>query len=139
MDDRVTLFGDVVAVDGDGIRVRLDSDEIAVLSVDDDRSFEVGDRGEFVVIGRDADGRLQVSPLGRPGADEDAAFDREFDRLQSALSGRGAATRPRSPSPTPKSLHEEEVRAWVRHVDGGLAQLRKHRAKRLNEQVASES
>ncbi len=138
MNDKVTLFGEVVAVDGEGVQVRLDSDELAVLR--DAHAVEVGYRGEFVVEGQSPDGRTLVSPLLRAGAEEHAAaFDLEFDRLQSALSGRRPAPRVRAASPTSRTTQEEEIRGWVRRVDNALAVLRKHRAKRLSEQVHDES
>ena len=140
MNDKVVLFGEVVAVDGEATQVRLDSDELALLHAPGERSLDVGYRGQFVVSGRSPDGRLLVSPADETERAEDAAaFDLEFDRLHSALSGRRAATRTQAEDPASQSLQEEQVRSWLRRVDGALAQLRKHRAKRLSEQVSGES
>jgi hypothetical protein len=73
-------------------------------------------------------------------AGDATAFDLEFDRLHSALAGRRtAATRVRSPSPVSRSIQEEQIHGWVHRADGALSQLRKHRAKRLSEQVNDES
>lgn len=140
MSDRVTLFGEVVAIEGEVAQVRLDSDELALLPDAGGQSLQVGYRGEFVVAGRAPDGRMLVSPVpDTSDAEETTAFDLEFDRLHSALSGRRAVARPRGESPATRSLQEEQIRAWARQVDGTLAQLRKHRARRLSEQVSSES
>lgn len=138
--DRGTLFGEVVAIDGEAAQVRLDSDELALLHDAGERSLDIGYRGEFVVEGRSPDGRMVVSPAREPeDAEGAAAFDLEFDRLHSALSGRRAGPRPRTQVPASRSIQEEQIRSWVRRVDGALAQLRKHRAKRLTEQVSGES
>jgi hypothetical protein len=140
LNDRVTLFGEVVAVDGEDAQVRLDSDELAVLHDAGEQSLEVGYRGEFVVEGRSPEGRTVVSPLRRENSAGDAtAFDLEFNRLQSALSGRRTGTRSQTPATPLRSAQEDEIRGWVHRIDGMLSQLRKHRAKRLSEQVNDES
>jgi hypothetical protein len=72
-------------------------------------------------------------------AGEATAFDLEFDRLQNALSGRRTGTRSRAPVSASRSIQEEQIRGWVHRIDGALSQLRKHRAKRLSEQVNDES
>jgi hypothetical protein len=140
VNDKVTLFGEVVAIDGEDTQVRLDSDELAVLHDAGDQSLEVGYRGEFSVEGRSPDGRTVVSPVRRANsAGEATAFDLEFDRLQNALSGRRTGTRLRAPASASRSIQEEQIRGWVHRIDGALSQLRKHRAKRLSEQVNDES
>jgi hypothetical protein len=140
LNDKVTLFGEVVAVDGEEAQVRLDSDELAVLHDAGEQTLQIGYRGEFAIEGRSPDGRTVVSPVRPAGAAGDpTAFDLEFDRLHSALSGRRAGARLRAPSPVSRSIQEEHIRGWVHRVDGALSQLRKHRAKRLSEQVNDES
>ena len=140
MNDKVTLFGEVVAVDGEDAQVRLDSDELAVLHDAGEQTLQIGYRGEFAVEGRSPEGRTVVSPVRPSGAAGDpTAFDLEFDRLHSALAGRRAGPRSRAPNPVSRSIQEEQIRGWVHHVDSALSQLRKHRAKRLSEQVNDES
>ncbi len=134
MNDKVTLFGEVIDAGGGRIEVRLDGDEVGVLRDGVEPLPVVGHRGEFVVEGRAADGRAIVAPARPSGnAAEAAAFDLEFDRLQSALAGRPTAPRAQLPRTASRSIHEEQIRDWVRRVDSTLSQLRKHRAKRLSE------
>ncbi len=134
MNDRVTLFGEVVGVSGEDRQVRLDTDELAILRDDGDVPTLVGYRGEFVVEGHTPDGRTIVSPFRQAGSEGSAkAFDLEFDRLHSALSGRRAGTRAQAPTPAARSIQEEEMRAWAHRVDDALARFRKRRARRLNE------
>lgn len=135
MGEKVTLFGEVVAVDGKDIQVRLDTDEIAVLQSPGDVSLPVGYRGDFTLEGRSTDGRTVVSAAEpREDAEDATAFDLEFDRLHSALSGRHASRRTQPPAPTsPRSLHEDDIRGWIERVSTALGQLRKHRAKRSSE------
>ena len=140
LNEKVTLFGEVVSTGGEDIEVRLDTDELAILHDGSEQSPHVGYRGEFTVEGRSPDGRTVVSPA-RPtaSAEGSTAFDLEFDRLHSALAGRRAGQRSRDPSPTAPSLQEEQIRGWVDRAGTALGQLRKHRAKRLSEQVNDES
>lgn len=138
MNDKVTLFGEVVAVDGEGAQVRLDTDELAILHDTADQALHIGYRGEFAVEGHSPDGRTVVAPVRRAGSEGSAtAFDLEFDRLHSALSGHRAEPRSRTPSPVARSIQEEQIRAWVQRVDGALSQLRKRRARRLTESEES--
>jgi len=134
LNDKVTLFGEVVAVDGEDVQVRLDSDELALLHDTSSQPLHVGYRGEFLVEGHSPEGRTIVAPVRMAGHEGSAtAFDLEFDRLHSALSGRRPGTRPRSPTPAARSLQEEQIRGWVHRVDSALSQLRKHHARRMNE------
>jgi hypothetical protein len=133
--EKVTLFGEVVAVDGKDIQVRLDTDELAILQGAGEESPPVGYRGEFTLEGRSPDGQTVVSAVEpREDAESATAFDLEFDRLHSALSGRRAGRQSQTPSPiSPRSLQEENIRSWIDRVGAALGQLRKHRAKRLSE------
>jgi hypothetical protein len=140
LSEKVTLFGEVVSTGGEDIQVRLDTGEMAILHDGGEQSPRVGHRGEFTVEGRSPDGRTVVSPARPAGNVEGTtAFDLEFDRLHSALAGRRAGQRSRDPSPAPHSLQEEQIRGWVDRAGTALSQLRKHRAKRLSEQVNDES
>jgi hypothetical protein len=135
-----TVFGEVVSIGGEEIQVRLDTDDLAILHDGGEESPHVGYRGEFTVEGHSPDGRTVVSPA-RPAANTEGAtaFDLEFDRLHSALAGRRAGQRSRDPSPTTASMQEEHIRGWIDRAGIALSQLRKHRAKRLSEQVNDES
>ncbi len=134
MNDKVTLFGEVVAVDGEDPQVRLDTDELAILHDASSQPLHVGYRGEFSVEGSSPEGRTIVAPVRLAGSEGHAtAFDLEFDRLHSALSGRHQGARSRTPNPVTRSIQEEQIRGWVNRVDTALSQLRKHRARRLNE------
>jgi hypothetical protein len=134
LNDKVTLFGEVVAVDGEDAQVRLDTDELAILQDPSSQPLHIGYRGEFAVEGCSPEGRTIVAPVRLAGSEGNAtAFDLEFDRLHSALSGRHTVARTRAPSPVARSTQEEQIRGWIHHVDAALSQLRKHRARRLNE------
>jgi len=134
LNDKVKLFGEVVGVEGEGVAVRLDNDEVAILRDLSAGPPQIGYRGEFTIEDRSDDGRVVVA-LAHPSgnAATAAAFDLEFDRLHSALAGRPPAVRTQAPRPALRSIQEDQIRDWVRRVDAALSQLRKRRAKRLSE------
>ncbi len=130
--EKETVRGEVISVGDDGIRVRLDSDAVVLASADAPAILSEGDRGLFAIEEVDADGVALVSWVSREPSDELTSFDEEFDELQGALRHRQPAPRRVAEVPT-HTLDEERIEAWAKRVTTALAQLRKHRAKRLSD------
>jgi hypothetical protein len=82
-----------------------------------------------------SDGLVDPHPVSTEPPETPTAFDKEFDRLQSVLTYHRPA-HPREPVVgAPPPLDEERIENWVARVVGSLSRLRKHRAKRLSEQI----
>lgn len=73
--------------------------------------------------------------------DESHAFDREFDRLNNALTNHQTVVtnhqaEPLHPGTDPEDpVDEERIKEWIARVGETVASLRKNRAQRLNEQI----
>lgn len=126
-----TVRGEVISVGEDGVRVRLSSDEIVVAS-GDTSSLEEGDRGLFALEESGADGTRRALWVSKEASDEPTSFDEEFDELQGALRDRRPTPRRAAEAPS-HTLDEERIEAWSKRVSAALAQVRKHRAKRLSD------
>lgn len=127
-----TARGEVISVDEEGIRVRLDSDEV-VLASGDASSVREGDRGLFLLDSAPSDGVRRASWISREPSDEPTSFDAEFDELQGALRHHRPAPRRAEEAAPSHTLDEERIEAWSKRVTTALSQLRKRRAKRLSE------
>ncbi|MGD9675945.1 MAG: hypothetical protein AB7V19_04600 [Candidatus Bipolaricaulia bacterium] len=127
-----TARGEVVSVDEDGIRVRLDSDEV-VLASGDASSVQEGDRGLFLLDSASSDGVRRAAWISREPSDEPTSFDAEFDELQGALRHHRPTPRRAEEASPSHTLDEERIEAWSKRVSTALTQLRKRRAKRLIE------
>lgn len=130
--DRESVRGVVISVGDDGIRVRLDSDDIVLVAAGDAPELQEGDSGLFSIENSAAGGMLRASWVCPEASDEPTSFDEEFDELQGALRHRQPTARRVTEAPAP-TLDEERIEAWAKRVTATLAQLRKHRAKRLSE------
>ncbi len=137
IDGKETLLGEVIAVEVDGIRVRLDNGEIGLLALATGECPAEGARGAFCVEHRTEQGTIHLSLLSVTAASD---FDREFDRLTDVLASRRSAPSGRRDAfEDPRRLYEQNIEAWVARVDKAVGHLRKHRSKRLNEQLADGS
>jgi hypothetical protein len=130
--EKEIVRGEVISVGDDGLHVRLDSDAVVPASADPSAVVSEGDRGLFAVEEANAEGVVRVSWVSREPSDELTSFDEEFDELQGALRHHQPAPRRVAEIPT-HTLDEERIEAWAKRVTTALAQLRKHRAKRLSE------
>ncbi|MEN6368494.1 MAG: hypothetical protein ABFD77_02215 [Thermotogota bacterium] len=130
--EKEIVRGEIISVGDDGIRVRLDSDAVVLASANASAILSEGDRGLFAIEETGAGGISRVSWVSRELSDEPTSFDEEFDELQGALRHRQPTPRRVAEVPT-HTLDEERIESWAKRVTAALAQLRKHRAKRLSE------
>jgi len=135
----ILRWGEVVSRDESGFQIRLDDGAPAIIpsSGVSQETLGVGDRGQFRVEGSDADGRITLSLVSIAGAGQDSehAFDREVHRLHRALSNHGPVSRRADEQVHQDALGEERIKQWVERTESKLVELRRHRSKRLNEQI----
>lgn len=135
----ILRWGEVVSRDESGFQIRLDDGAPAVVPFGEtpQETLGVGDRGQFRVEGADTAGRITLSLVSIAGAGQDSqhAFDREVHRLHRALSSHGPVNRRTEEQVYQDALGEERINQWVQRVEAKLVDLRKHRSKRLNEQI----
>ena len=137
----VTLSGEIIAFDGDVVRVRLETGEIGMISrpelSDAQGSLRPGTRARFRVERPDPQGSPHLGWVPAAGDDSTVrpSFEREVDRLQHVLANRHPTNKRQHTLSDP--LGEEKVEQWVRRTEESLSRLRKHRAKRLNEEFYS--
>jgi hypothetical protein len=130
------VSGEVVGIDGDRIRVRLDSGATGFVAPAEGKKPEelrVGLRASFRVAATDADGSPVLAFAAsqeRPAPEQ--PFDREVVRLHHALANHHPANSVRPAERV--HLGEEQIQQWIGHVESRLGRLRKNRAKRLNEE-----
>jgi len=127
-----TLAGEIVSCTQSGATVRLDNGDVGLLPAGSpsEQTWRVGLRGRFRI---ESDRSAEKLILSWVAADSLHEFDREFDRLHHALKKHHPATLRQAAPHDP--LEEERLRHWVLDVDETVARLRKHRARRLNEQI----
>jgi len=138
----LTASGEIIAIEATAIRVRLRNGVVGHVPVGDDSTIDtaeycVGHRAVFRIVRRGTDGEWVLSALS---PDEQAAqheFDREFDRLLSALSNH-RPSKPPEPQLPPDPLGKEEIEQWVTRVGDAVTRVRKNRAKRQNERFYNE-
>jgi hypothetical protein len=136
--DSATLAGEIVALEENAIRVRLETGETGSLQrsdLPDPRlSLRPGMRARFRVGQRDAQAGLLLTWVS--AVEDDSAvqpsFEREVDRLHNVLANRHPTNKRHHALADP--LGEEKIQQWVKQTEESLARLRKHRAKRLNEE-----
>jgi len=125
--------GEVVALEEDGARVRLDGGTLGLLPRSAGASLTVGARRTFRVEGRGQGGEVILAVVTPSPGTPTHSFDQEFDRLQDALANHG-----------PRSIHQpehndtigkEQIEGWMKRTTDHVTRLRKRRAKRLNEQT----
>jgi len=140
-DEALTAAGEIIAIEATSIRVRLGNGKFGRIPVEtgsvDSATFCVGHRAVFRVVRRDLEGDWILSALSSGDPAEQHEFDREFDRLLSALSNHRPSRLPEHHLP-PDPLGKEQIEQWVRGVGDAIARIRKSRAKRLNERFYNE-
>lgn len=142
---RRPIMGEIVSVEEGGGEVRLASGEVGWLPRPMDaklqEKFRLGSCTFFDSGVRGADGRLLLSLASEGVEDESHAFDREFDRLNNALTNHQTVVtnhqaEPLHPGTDPEDpVDEERIKEWIARVGETVASLRKNRAQRLNEQI----
>jgi hypothetical protein len=137
-----TIPGQVVEIGSEGLVVSLPDGETGVIDLPLSTGRTIrgesrpGDPITVRVVGRRADGRHRLQPVQRevpiesPSGD---AFDRAFHRLNHVLKSR-APSQPTVPARR-EAVIEERIEAWIVEAEGGLERLRKHRNRRLSEDL----
>jgi predicted RNA-binding protein with RPS1 domain len=131
------LDGEIVALEEDCVRVRLESGVIGVLAEKQIESpLEIGQHRKFQVIRRDDNGETLLSLVAGQDTDGSPTFEHDVDELQSALTNHRTpqATREDEGFPT---LDEQRIQQWLNRVEKTLTKLRRNRAKRLDEEFYS--
>ena len=128
--------GEIAGIEESRIRVRLDSGTIGFMERSGDvepDGIQVGLRARFRIVGTDPGGSPRLAfDEGGAGPASEEPFDREVVELHNALANHRPSN---SVRPVERvSLGEEQIQNWIGRVEGSLARLRKHRAKRLNEE-----
>jgi len=139
------MMGEIVSVEENGGQVRLASGEVGWVPRPTDaklqEKFRVGSSTFFEPGVRDADGLLLLSLASEGVGDESHAFDREFDRLNNALTNHQTIltnhqAEPLHPSTDPEDpVNEERIKEWITRVGETIASLHRNRAQRLNEKL----
>ena len=133
--DLAVVSGEIVEVAASYVRVRLDSGEIGTAPAGPELgALRAGDRATFRAVSADPGAALALAFVegdhAAPTAEE--PFDREVGRLHSALANHRPSAAVRSVERV--HLGEEQIRTWIRRVEGRVDVLRKHRTKRSNEE-----
>jgi hypothetical protein len=130
------VLGEIVAIDGDRICVRLDSGVTGFVASSEEAksdALRVGLRASFRVASTGADGSLALEfTTSQERSVPEQPFDREVVQLHNALANHHPAN---TVAPVERvHLGEEQIQKWIGCVESRLGRLRKNRAKRLNEE-----
>lgn len=135
-----SLDGEIVGLEGERIRVRLETGVIGFFessSEADAPSFQPGQQGQFQFIRCAENGETILSLVAVRHSETSPAFEHEVDQLQNALSHHHSPTIHHDEViPT---LDEQRIKQWLHRVEKNLTQLRRNRAKRLDEEFYSGS
>jgi hypothetical protein len=128
--------GEIVAIEGDRIRVRLGSGVTGFAAPADGTTpvgVRVGSHATFRIESSDPNGAPRLAFAASPeGTETDESFDREVVRLHNALANHSPTNSARPAEH--EDPGEEQIQQWIGHVDKSLTRLHKNRAKRLNEE-----
>ncbi len=135
------LDGEIVALEDNRVRIRLASGAMGVLAdianTEDKSSLQLGRHGTFRILRCDENGETFLSLVSIQAPDGSPAFEHDVDELQNAL------THHHTPSVTRDeifpALDEQRIQNWLNRVEKNLTELRRNRAKRLDEEFYSRS
>lgn len=136
------LPGEVVHIDGTRVRVRLVSGVVGFVDTSNDSripsDLTVGRTGRFVLHHRGEDGEIELHLISIEEKDAPRSFESDVHRLQTALnhSHRAAVSHEQAAVP---GVDEQRIQQWLQGVEQRLDQLRRNRAKRLDEEFYSGS
>jgi len=125
------IGGEVVAHEEAGLRIRLDGGRLGLLPRSAGPNLAIGYRGTFRIETEEPTGNLILSIVVGASDTPRHTFDQEFDRLQDALANHGPHTLRQRSTPD-DALGQKRIERWMAEVDGAIARLRKHRAKRVD-------
>ena len=128
------IEGEVVSHEEDGIRIRLRGGRLGRLPRSAGPNLAIGYRGLFRIEREEDGGGLILSVAVASVEPAPHTFDQEFDRLQDALANHNPHNLRQQRAPD-DAFGRERIERWMTDVDNTIARLRKHRAKRVNQQT----
>ena len=134
------LDGEIVSLEDDCVRVRLESGVMGVLAgavnAQTESPLSIGQHRQFQVLRCDANGEAILSLVAGQDTDSSPAFEHDVDELQSALTHHPTPLATRNDEGFP-TLDEQRIQQWLNRVEKNLTKLRRNRAKRLDEEFYS--
>jgi len=136
-----SLDGEIVGLEGERIRVRLETGIIGFFENPDpgasESSFQPGQQGTFQIVRCAENGETLLNLVSIHTTEASPAFEHDVDELQTALSHHHTPTIQHDEViPT---LDEQRIQQWLNRVEKNLTKLRRNRAKRLDEEFYSGS
>jgi len=135
------LLGEVVRIEGTQIRVRLVSGTVGFVDASANSQLlsdlAVGGTGRFTIHQCSADGETELRFVSAEEEDAPRSFESDVFRLQTALNHRHNA--PAAHEAVVPALDEQRIQQWLQRAEQRLEQLRRNRAKRLDEEFYSRS
>jgi len=127
------LAGEIIALDGDQVRVRLSTGEVGLLqSTTDAEAPKPGQTATFRIERRDDSPVPILSIVKQQDPAPMPAFDQEVNRLHDALANHHPTNSYQQPQKD--LIGEDRIQQWVNSVENRLVALRKNRARRLDEE-----
>jgi hypothetical protein len=135
------LDGEIVGLEGERIRVRLETGAIGFFKGSGEgtstSSYQLGQQGRFQIVRCEENEETLLSLVALHSTEASPAFEHDVDQLQNALAHH------RSPPITRDevipTLDEQRIQQWLNRVEQNLTNLRRNRAKRLDEEFYSGS
>ena len=133
--------GEIVELEDERVRVRLETGVIGFLTgiagAEIQSTFELGQHGTFQIEPHDEKGETLLSLVSIQPSEAPKSFERDVDQLQNALNHHHAI--PITHDAVIPTMDEQRIQQWLNRVESNLSQLRRNRAKRLDEEFYSGS
>ncbi len=133
------LDGEIVALESGRVRIRLESGIVGFLedmaSAGDPASLQIGQHGTFQILRCDENGENVLCLVSVSEPVTPPSFKHDVDELRNALQQHhtpSAAQQREFPM-----LDEQRIQQWLNRVEKTLSDLRRNRAKRLDEKFYS--
>jgi hypothetical protein len=135
------LDGEIVALENGRVRIRLESGIIGILedivNANDESLIQLGQHGKFQILRCDDNGETILCLVSRQDPEVSPSFEHDVDELQNALTHHHAPSATHEDTFT--ALDEQRIQQWLNRVEKNLSDLRRNRAKRLDEEFYSGS
>jgi len=133
------LDGEIIALEEDCVRVRLESGVVGTLARDENSQtqspFTVGQHHKFNVLQCDESGKAVLCLVAGQDTDVSQVDKDDNHQQQKALTHRTSlAAHEDEGFPT---LDEQRIQQWLNRVEKNLTKLRRNRSKRLDEEFYS--
>ena len=128
-----TVSGKVIKISAEGVLVSLPEGNTGLIPASQctATAFTVGELVLARIITQGKEDRFELSIISARVEASVDPFEKEFHRLNNVLNTH--TPQPTVPRREREPMLEERLEAWIKEVETGLARLRKHRGKRLNE------